>query len=158
MRKFVFSIISLVNMILAGIAFGLGSNTAMYISKAEENPSGNFYQLVFPGSPGKLIAERVSPANIICFVLLVLASVLAVLALIPSKERKVVNVLGGGSFIAAGVLTLWVPTNYMLTTTAPGKLHFFSSGSLIAMAVLLIVAGALALLGAIIEFIPKKEK
>lgn len=153
MRKFVFSIISLVNMILAGIAFGLGSNTAMFISKAEENPSGNFYQLVFPG-----IAERVSPANIICFVLLVLASFLALVALIPFKGRKFVNILGGGSFIAAGVLTLWVPTNYMLTTTAPGKLHFFSSGSLIAMAVLLIVAGALALLGAIIEFIPKKEK
>ena len=154
MRKFVFSIISIVNMILVGIAFGLGANSAAYITGNEDKVIGNFYQLVFKSPNG----GNPSWINILCFALIVLAAALAVVALIPFKGRKFVNILGGGSFIAAGVLTLWVPTNYMELSEAETKLSFASKGSLIAMSVLLLVAGALALIGAIVEFLPSKKE
>ena len=152
MRKFIFSIVSLVNMILLGIAFGLGSNSAIEVSSAEK-ASGNYYQLVFWGASG----AKPAALNIVAFALLCAGALLAVISLVPFKFRKFVNILGGACMIGSGVLTLWVPTNFM--ETAENHIATFSStGSLIAMAVLILVAGGLALLAAIFELLPSKKE
>ena len=153
MKKLLFSLVSIVNMILIGIAFGLGANTAAWVTKKEGTAIGNWYQLVFPTAP-----RTPAVANIICFCLLVLGAALVVFALLPFKFRKFVNIAGGGALIAAGVLTLWVPTNYMETSEAASKLSFYSSGSLIAMAVLLLVAGGLALAASCGEILLKDKE
>jgi hypothetical protein len=151
MRKFIFSIVSIVNMILLGIAFGLGSNSAANVSDSEK-AIGNYYQLVFRGPSG----ANPAALNIVAFCLFVAGAAIVVFALIPFKFRKFVNILGGLVLIGGGVLTLFVPTNYM-EASADHISKFASTGSLIAMSVLMIVAGALALGAAIIELLPKKE-
>lgn len=153
MRKFLFSIISVINMILLGIAYGLGSNTAMYLIKPDEHPVGNWYQLVFNACDKGYAVQ-----NIVGFVLLVAATALVVLALIPFRCRKYVNILAGAALIVGGIFVLQSPANYLAMSGAEVIPTYHLSGSLIAMATLMFVAAGLAIIGAFAEFATKKAK
>jgi len=138
MRKFLLPIISIVNLILAGIAFGLGGNTAAYSPAGTDRAIGNYYQLVWNQPTGMAVTA---------FFLFVFAVFFTLVYFIPFKHRKCANILVGGLFIAAGALTLTVPNAY-----AQAAFAYTRSGSLIAMSVLMFVAGGLTLLASLLEF------
>lgn len=142
MRKFLLPIISIVNLILAGIAFGLGGNTAAYSPVGTDRAIGNYYQLVW---------NQPTVMSMLAFFFFVFAVFFTLVYFIPFKHRKFANVLVGGLFIAAGLLTLTVPNIY-----AQSNFAYTRSGSLIAMTVLMCVAGGLSLLSSLIEFADKE--
>lgn len=146
MRKFLIPIINLVNIILVSISFGLANNTAVIDSALNDAPRGNYYQLVWNAADVKNII------GIVGFFLFVVAAALMLVNFLPIKARKVTSPLAGLMFIGAGVLTLMTPAN--------ANIRFISmelTGSLIAMAVLLIIAGALSLVMAVLDFTKKAE-
>lgn len=128
MRKILLPVISLVNIILVSIAWGLGAQTAA--TRVDSSNFGNYYQLVF---------ERGSNAfAVVSFICFIVASVLILFCLIPSKVRKFVLPACAAALIATGVFMLLTPGGVKdvgaLTTT----------GSMVATAVLVLVAGGLA--------------
>ncbi len=144
MRKFLIPIINLVNIILVSISFGLANNTAALNMDVN---SGNYYQLVWNAADVKNII------GIVGFFLFVVAAALMLVNFLPIKARKVIAPLTGLMFIGAGVLVLMTPAN--------ANIHWISmelTGSLIAMAVLLIIAGALSLLMSVLDFTAKKAE
>ena len=144
MRKFLLPVINIVNLILVGIAFALGGNTAAYTpSGTERAPLGNYYQLVW---------NKPEVLGVVAFFLFVVGVFFLLVTLIPFKARKFVALCDGAMLIASGVLTLGLASN------VAGTLGASNSGSLIALCVLLIVAGGLAVLMALYElFAIKKE-
>ena len=145
MRKFLLPVINIVNLILVGIAFALGGNTAAYSPADTERVAlGNYYQLVW-NNPQVL--------GVVAFFLFVVGVFFLLVTLIPFKARKFVACLDGAMLIASGVLTLG-----LAGTVANPSLGYTNSGSLIAVAVLMIVAGGLAVLMACYElFFIKNE-
>lgn len=137
MRKFLLPIISIVNLILAGIAFGLGGNTAAYAP--ESRAIGNYYQLVW---------NKPNLVTMLAFFFFVAAVFFTLVYFIPFKHRKCANILVGGLYGAAGALTLMIPNGSQFAYTR--------TGSLLAMAVLMFVAAALALVSSLIEFSDKE--
>lgn len=142
MRKFLLPIISIVNLILAGIAFGLGANTAAYSPAGSTRAIGNYYQLVW---------NNPTVMGVLAFFFFVGAVFFTLVYFIPFKHRKCANFIVGGLYIAAGVLTLTVPNAY-----AQSSFAYTRSGSLVAMVVLMCVAGGLTLLSSVIEFTDKE--
>jgi len=147
MRKFLIPIINLVNIILVSISYGLGNNTAVIDSALSDTPRGNYYQLVWNA------ADHANVIGIVGFFLFVIATALMLVNFLPIKARKVIAPITGAMFIGAGVL-------FLLT---PGKadIHFIEmklTGSLIAMAVLVIIAGALTLVMSVLDFTAKKAE
>lgn len=142
MRKFLLPIISIVTLILSGIAFGLGGNTAAYSPAESARAIGNYYQLVW---------NQPTVTSMLAFFFFVFAVFFTLVYFIPFKHRKFANFLIGGLFIAAGVLTLTVPNIYVQS-----NFGFTLSGSLIAMVVLMCVSGGLTLLSSLIEFTEKE--
>lgn len=156
MKKFLLPIINIVNIVLVSITFGLGNNCALVVKEASSKRNVmNWYGLVW----NPVVEKGHDVYNVIGIVgfFLFVAAVAAVLfTLIPTKVRKWVNALSGAAFIASGVLFLLTPK----ASKMAGVLPFETTNSLIAMAVLVFVAGALALTAALIEIIPlftKKE-
>lgn len=150
MRKFLLPIINLVNVILVSITFGLGKNSVgsiEYNSKLSTNLN-NYYNVVWGHQ------EVVNTIGIIGFFLFILAVVLTVAAFLPVKARKFIAGVAGASYIAAGVLFLLTPSHFCINVLGTLKL----SGSLIAMAVLVFIAGALSLGMAAIELTSKESK
>ena len=145
MRKFLLPVINIVNLILVGIAFALGGNTAAYSPAGTERVAlGNYYQLVW---------NNPQPFGVVAFFLFVVGVFFLLVTLVPFKARKFVACLDGAMLVAAGVLTL-----SLAGTVANETLGYTNSGSLIAVAVLMIVAGGLALLMSFYElFFIKKE-
>lgn len=148
MKKFLLPIINIINIVLVSITFGLGNNTAVYLKEVAQNrPAGNWYQLVW---------EIPSVVGYLGFFLFVFGVATILFTLIPSKVRKWVNLLGGAALVAAGVMFLLTPG----ASYAGSVLGTELSNALIAMAVLVFVAGALALIAALLEIVPlfiKKE-
>ena len=147
MRKFLIPIVNLVNIILVSISFGLANNTAVVDSALSNVGRGNYYQLVWNA------ADKANVIGIVGFFLFVVAAALMLVNFVPFKCRKYTAVLTGGMFIASGVLFLMTP--------AKAALHFIDmklTGSLIAMAVLVIIAGALSLVMAALDFTAKKAE
>lgn len=142
MRKFLLPVINLVNIILVSIAFGLGANTAV-TGTDNYTARGNYYQLIWERS--------FNPVAIFGFFLFIFAVALVLVNFLPLKVRKFVTLLTGAAFIATGVIFLRTP--YLSISMTNGEV----TGSLIAMAVLVFVAGALSLLMSVIEFLPAKE-
>ena len=143
MRKFLIPIINLVNLILVSITFGLGNNPA--ISSGHNNP--RYYSLVWHA------ADHANVIGIVGFFLFIAAVALMVFNFLPVKARKITSIVAGGLFIAAGVLFL----------KTPGGADLFDvdiklTGSLIAMSVLVIIAGAFSLLMSLLDLTAKKEK
>lgn len=150
MRKFLLPIINLVNVILVSITFGLAKlSGATDVSLAHEPPLPNFYNLVWGHQ------EVANVIGIVGFFLFVFAVALTVVGFIPMKSRKCIVGTAGAMYIAAGVLFLLTPQNYCYgNETTVLEL----SGSLIAMAVLVFVAGALSIGMLALELTEKKEK
>ncbi len=142
MRKFILPVINIVNLILVGIAFGLGGNTAINAPiSPSAHPRGNYYQLIW-NTPTVL--------GVVAFFLFVVGVFLLLVTLVPFKGRKFVALVNGGMLIASGVITLGLGssvTNFMWENT----------GSLVAMCTLMFVAGGLAILMALLELFMKKE-
>lgn len=143
MRKFILPIINLVNVILVGIAFILSGR----VGALDGHNSKTFYELVW-------LNQNANVIGIVGFFLFVLAAAVTLAVFIPFPGRKYASAVGGAMHIAAGVLilltpkaadVLWIETNFEKT------------GALIAMAVLVIIAGAFTLGMSVLEFLEKKE-
>lgn len=147
MRKFLLPIINLVNIILTSIAFSLGTKTAVVEKIAGEVGKGSYYQLVWNA------ADKANIFGIIGFFLFVGAAVFMLSLFIPVKCRKFTAILTGGLYIAAGVFFLKTPGSANITLIKPQL-----TGSLIAMAVLVFICGALSLVMAAIDFSKKEAK
>ena len=148
MRKIIATVISLVNLVLLGIAFGLGSLTAA--TNANEASIGTYYSLVWPTSNAYMNAF-----NIVGFFALCLAAGVMLFLLIPLKVRKFVAVCEVALLIFAGVATLLVPQMYCSVSDVMPT--FYLQGGLIAMAVLMFSAAALTAIEAVLEFTDKAE-
>ena len=146
MRKFLLPVINLVNVILVSITWGLSANSAVQNSKTLDG-YGNFYEVVWRGSNANVLA-------IVAFFLFCIASLGMLVAFLPLKARKFITCLVGVMFIATGVLFLISP---MPPHYDRGMLNPELSGSLIAMAVLVFIAGAFSVIMSLVEFLGKKE-
>lgn len=146
MRKFLIPIINLVNIILVSITFGLGSKTAVLEKVSGEVAKGTYYQLVWNA------ADHANVLGIIGFFLFVFAVAFMLALFIPFRCRKYLSLIVGAMFIGAGVLFLLTPGACDVKIIKPEL-----TGALIAMAVLVFVAGALTLGMAAIELSAKKE-
>ena len=144
MRKFLIPIINLVNVILVSITFGLANNPA---AKDGDVNLARYYQMVWAK------ADKPNIIGIVGFFLFVVAVALMLVNFLPIKARKVIAPLTGLMLIGAGVLFLKTPESLCYN---PHELVL--SGSLIAMAVLVIIAGALSLLMAVLDFTSKKAQ
>ena len=139
MRKILVPVLSLVCVVLVAIAFGISAQTVA--TRVDGSNFGNYYQLVF---------ERGSNAfAVVSFVFFVVAAVLLLVCLIPTKFRKFVLPADAASFIVAGIFVLLAPGKAAEKITA--------NGTLTATAVLLIVAGAVMCGLTALAFLGKKE-
>lgn len=143
MRKFLIPIINLVNVILVSITFGLANNPAF---TSDSGNSHRYYQIVW--NP----ADKPNVIGIIGFFLFVVAAALMLVNFLPIKARKCIAPLTGLMFIGAGVLFLMTPAAADMR-----NINMELSGSLIAMSVLVFVAGALSLLMSVLDFTKKAE-
>ena len=150
MRKFLLPIINLVNVVLVSIAWGLSGKTAVIDAARSDAASGNIYQVIWEG---QVSTHNVNAMGIVGFFLFILACALMLMAFIPFKARKFTTCLGGLSFIAAGVLFLNAPWHAARAIYKPEL-----TGAIIAIAVLLFIAGAFSLVMSIIEFLEKKTQ
>jgi len=145
MRKFLVPVINLVNLILVSIAWGLSGKTAITDAGNKDIACGNIYQVIWEGSRANVIA-------IIAFFLFILGCALMLAAFIPAKWRKFVSCGEGLSFVAAGILFLLSPKTYSYSIVKPEL-----TSALIAICVLILVAGALSLCMCALDFLGKKE-
>lgn len=151
MRKFLIPIINLVNVILVTIAFVLGNTSAAttsYSGTSSDLP--RYYHLIWNA------ADKTNVLGIVGFFVLIFAAVLMLINFIPFKGRKCVAGVAGAAFIAAGVLILKTPAAADLGPVVLGSLEL--SGALIAMAVLVIIAGALSLVMTVLDLTAKEAK
>ena len=149
MRKFLLPIINLINLILISITWGLSGKSAILETVNHQSTGrGNIYQVVWMGTHANVL-------GIIGFFLFCVACLAMLVAFLPIKSRKFVSCAGGLMFVGAGVLMLIAPfpPHYDCAINAP-KL----SGSLIAMAVLTLIAGAFMLLMSVIDFASEGKK
>ena len=144
MRKFLLPVINIVNLILVGIAFALGGNTAVYSPAKEEHAIGNYYQIVW---------NKPEVLGVVAFFLFVVGVFFLLVTLVPFKVRKFVAICDGGMLIAAGILTLMIGRSIAQFPDVTEN-----TGSLIAMCVLMFVAGGLAILMALLEFAFNKKE
>jgi len=147
MRKFLLPIINLVNLILVSITWGLSNNTAVTDAGAKNAAKGTFYDVIWTG-------EKPNALAIVGFFLFIFACVAVLAAFIPTKARKFVTCAGSAMLIASGVIFLLSPREkfYDCSILEPEL-----TGSLIAMAVLVFIAGAFMACMSLIEFLGKKE-
>ena len=150
MRKFLLPIINLVNLILVSIAWGLTGKTALV--SGSNNISygyGNFYEVIWDG---QVSSHNVNVMGIVAFFIFILGCAFMLAAFLPVKWRKFVSCLEGLSFIASGVLFLIMPFHTARATVEPEL-----TGAMIAIAVLVLIAGAFAVCMSLLEFLGKKE-
>ena len=147
MKKFILPVINLISLVLSAVVFGLGANSAVYRGQTS-NGQGNWYQLVWS------IKSPVAVIAVVGFFLFVIAVFFTLVTMIPFKYRKFCVALVGAMFIGAGVMFLLTPGAVF---TGANAASYIKSDSLIAMSVLVFVAGGLELIGSCIEFLPEKK-
>ena len=147
MKKFILPVVNLICLVLAGVTFGLGANSAVYRGQASAG-QGNWYQLVWT------IPTNPTVIGLIGFFGLCFAAFIALVTIIPFKVRKFCVAFGGLLFVATGVMFLLTPG---AVYTGANAASYIRSDSLIAMSVLMFVAGGLELLGSCVEFLPEKN-
>lgn len=140
MRKFVLPLLSLVNLVLLAVVFGVSAQCIG--TRVDGSNFGNYYQLVF--ERGSNILALVS------FILLVLGGLFTLVNLIPFKARKFTSIAHAAMTIGSGVLMLLAVTKTAEKVTV--------SGSLVAVSVLLFVAGFMSILMGLLEFTKKEAK
>lgn len=145
MKRILSPIINLVSLILVGVAFGLAGLTAASQANKAESSAGSYYTLVWNRFGDPL---HHSVLALIGFFLLCVGALVLLVVFLP-KIRKFVAPVGGLMLIGAGVLALLTPQSVNPSlTNKPG---------LIAMAVLLFVAGAFELVITALEILDKGE-
>lgn len=145
MKRILSPIINLVSLILVGVAFGLAGLTAATQANKAESPAGSYYQLVWNRTGDPL---HHSVLALVGFFLLCVGAAVLLVVFLP-KLRKFLAPAGGLMLIGAGILALLTPQSVNPSlTNKPG---------LIAMAVLLFVAGAFELVITALEFLDKSE-
>ena len=148
MKKFILPVINLISLILSGIVFGLGANTAVEF-KYGNVAAGNWYQLVWQIAP----QSNPNAFGIVGFFVFIAAVFFTLVTMIPFKARKFCVALVGLLFVAAGVFFFLTPNGAF-----GSRVNLYqNTDSFIAMAVLVFVAGGLELLGAAVEFLPEKK-
>ena len=147
MRKFLLPIINLINVVLVSIVFGLGGE--MSYTYANKNGQDWYNTVWFPISEG-----RVNVLGIVGFFLFVVAVAAILVAFFPAKFRKWLNIVIGLALIASGVLFLLTPNGGLRDFRVEVEL----TDALIAMSVLVFVAGALSLGMAALELAPAKKE
>ena len=150
MRKFLIPIINLVNIILVSITFGLSVNPSAFDTHTGSSVSiGNYYQLVWNA------ADKVNVLGIVGFFLFIVAAAIMLFNFLPVKARKITSMVAGAMFISAGILFLKTPASTGISKVVIDSLEL--SGSLIAMSVLVIIAGAFSLLMTVLDLTAKKD-
>ena len=147
MKKFILPVINLISIVLSAVVFGLGANSAVYRGQTSHG-EGNWYQLVWT------VTDPLKVVAVLGFFLFVFAVFFALVTMIPFKYRKFGLVLVGLMFVAAGVLFLMTPSAVYTGNNAGS---YKLSDSLIAMAVLVFVAGGLELAGACLDFLQENK-
>lgn len=151
MKKFLFPIVNLVNIVLISIVFGLGGNAFYEVEKAKVWETGqDWYNLVWQ----PIMGGRANAVGIVGFFLFVFAVAAIVVTFFPSAFRKWVNVGAGAALIAAGVLFLVSPQGGLRDASTATRL----TDSGIAMGVLVFIAGAFALALGILEVLKVFDK
>ena len=140
MNKILSPIINLISLILVGAAFGLGGLTAAH--NAHDASIGAYYQLVW-WNPTAL--------SLVGFFALCVGAFLLLVVFLP-KSRKLFAPVAGLFLILAGVLALLTPKSVARGATVTNQ------PGLIALAVLLFVAGAFSLVVCTLEFLSKEDK
>lgn len=149
MKKFLLPIISLVNVVLFSIAFGLGGNSAYSLVLANSKQVGqDWYSLVWTPIEGGSNAF-----GVFGFFFFIFAALLVLLAWVPTKGRKWFNLGACVLSVLTGVFFLEAPVKLGRAAVAPIE----NSDSLIAMAVLVFIAAFLSLVNAVIELAPSKK-
>ena len=154
MKKFILPVINLISMVLAGVIFGLGANTAVEF-KPTGAGAGNWYQLVWE------LSEKPNLFGLIGFFLLCVGAFALLVTLLPFKARKYVVLVVGLMLVGAGVMFFLSPRavyGYEVVKNANciGR-NYVRTDSLIAMMILAFVAGGLEILGAVVVLLPEKK-
>lgn len=142
--------VNILVLVLLAIVWPLGAAVALYVPALTgtgiASDIGNFYQVVWGhGSNTPHIAA------IVGFILLSVGSLVIIPAFIPHKLQRVLLVVIAVFFVAAGTIFLLLPILYK--SVNPYTLDVKLGGSVIAMSVLLIVAGVLE---GLVAFLPEK--
>lgn len=148
MKRFILPVINLIALIISAVIFGLGANSAVHWVDSVSDGRGNWYQLVWD------MADKPTVVGVLGFFFFVVAVVACLVAMVPFKARKYVEVCVGALFIAAGVMFLLTPDKVF---TGANAANYIKTSSLIAMSILAFVSGGLTLIGAGIDLIPEKK-
>ena len=152
MKKFIVPVINLISMVLAGVIFGLGANSA--IENKAGVGQGNWYQLVWQ------MSDKPNLWGLIGFFALCVGAFALLITLLPFKARKYCVLVVGLLLIGAGVMIFLSPRAiYAYNANNWNYLgqNYVRTDSLIAMSILAYVAGGLEVLGAVVEFLPEKN-
>lgn len=145
MKKFILPVINLIALIMSAVIFGLGANSAVTLNSVG---AGNWYQLVWE------ITSTPTAVGLLGFFFFCFAVAACIVAMVPFKVRKYVELGVGALFVASGVMFLLTPA---AVYTGVNASLYVKTASLIAMAVLAFVSGGLALAGAALELVPEKK-
>jgi len=136
MRKII-PFVNIFVLVLLAIVWPLGAAVALYVSsligEGVASDIGNFYQVVWG------FGSNLSAAMVVGFMLLSVGSLLLIPAFIPMKLQKILLGVIALFFVASGIIFLLLPTLYQAANET--ALTIKLGGSVIAMSVLLIVAG-----------------
>ena len=146
MRKFLLPIINLVNLILVSIAWGLSGKTAVIDAGRSDLACGNIYQVIWQG-------VKPNGVGIAGFFLFIFGCAALLVAFVPFKYRKFVSCGAALMLVTAGILFVNAPWSYDYPMTANIK----CTSALLAIASLIIIAGAFSAAMAALEFFGKKE-
>ena len=146
MRKFLLPIINLVNLILVSIAWGLSGKSAVIDAGRGDLACGNIYQVIWEG-------VKPNGVGIAGFFLFIFGCAALLVAFVPFKYRKFVSCGAALMLITAGILFVNAPWHYDRGMTS----NIECTSALLAIASLIIIAGAFAGVMALIEFLDKKQ-
>ena len=144
MRKILVPILGLLSLVLLGIAFGLASLSIATHTLSNTVVGVSYYQAVWQG-------DNKSALCIVGFFLLCFGALATLVGLLPLKVRKFIVCGAALLSIVAGIFILLTPNFYFGDLAS----KYTVNGGLIATGVLVIVAGALEALAALLDF--KKE-
>lgn len=158
MKRVLALIISISVIILLGVAFGVAALPAAYVPSFDvySKVVGDYYSIIWVYSQQYLQNNNILGliVNQAHFFLLCIGSFFALIALIPFRKVKILDIILGVVFIDVGVSTFFVPY-FFLRGSAQTDIGL--GGGLVAMAVLIIVAGVLEICKAVLLFTDKEE-
>lgn len=159
MKKILALIISISVIILLGVAFGLGALPAAYYPAWDVSAKqiGNYYAITWQylALSNQYTETYGAVMNQVTFFLLCLSSLLAIVVCVPFKKRPIVDGVLSVMLLATGVLLFFVP--YFFVVGSP-QTDIGLGGGLVAMAILVLVAGALNVFKTVLGVLDKKEQ